>query len=109
VGVMESDYGCVCERSRNNALPGGGKGVRQVRSRMRLQGEQKRRTNWRWRGSAMDSDYKCDYKWSKDHALAAGRGSVMGSDHICDCKESRGNPHSRGRHDWVRSQMRLQR
>jgi hypothetical protein len=68
-GVIKSDHGCDCKRSRDDTLAGG-EGGATVRSQMRMQKEQVQLTIWR------------------------ERGSVMGSDHRRDCKESKGNLHS---------------
>jgi hypothetical protein len=92
---MGSDRGCDCKGSRDDALPGGGEGVRWsqivdatakgagttdqlvlererdgVRPWMRLQREQEPRTAWRWKRSAVGSDYGSDCKGSTDNALA---------------------------------------
>src|SRR6202021_1142487 len=73
----EMTYNLEAERERDG-----------VRSRMRLQKEQGRRTIWRRRRSTMGSDHGCDCKGSRDDVPSGGgEGSRWGQG--CDCKRSR--------------------
>src|ERR1700722_10473003 len=114
--------GCDCKRSRDDVQPGGGdgwghitdattKGAEMtynleaererdgVRSRMRLQKEQGRRTIWRRRRSTMGSDHGCDYKGSRDDVPAGGgEGARWGQ--RCDCKRSRDDVQPGGGEGW---------
>src|SRR5438046_9032468 len=88
--ATESDYRCDCKERRDDVLPGGGEGAQPsqitdatakragttyvlevererngVRVQMRLQREEGRRTSWRWRGSATESEYRGDGKESR--------------------------------------------
>src|SRR5436190_513884 len=134
---MGSDHGCDCTGSRDDVLPGGGEGAGQgqitdateqraettyflevereqdrVRSQMRLHREQRRRTLWRWRGSRMGSDHRCDCTGSGDVVLAGG-GEGAGWGQITDATvqgaETTYCLEVEKEQDRVRSQMRPNR
>src|SRR5215471_2486403 len=98
-----SDQECSCKGRRNDSPTGGREGTqggqimnavakgggtthqlederehKGVRSRMQLQREEERLTNWRTRGNTRRSDHECGRKGRRDNSPSGGREGTQG-------------------------------